>query len=78
MAAYDNLPPFVSPGDANRGTLHSAALALTSDYALANIQAGELRCIHLAVHYDLPIDEVCARATDRVQDEIDRRAGVTR
>ena len=52
----------------------SEGLAIRSLAELVNAQAGELRCTRSAAAYDLPVDEICASAIDRIQDEIDRRA----
>jgi hypothetical protein len=52
----------------------SEGLALRSMVELVNMQAGELRCTRSAAEAGMPVDEVCATAVDRIQDEIDRRA----
>jgi hypothetical protein len=58
---------------ASRAPWPSGHLALHSDAALKTIQASELHCLRMAAIYGLPVDEVCATAVDRLQDEIDRR-----
>jgi hypothetical protein len=61
----------------SRTTRHpwpSAGLAISSMAELVNAQAGELRCTRTAARNGLPVDETCATAVDRIQDEIDRRA----